>query len=64
MGAPEVTEIADVITTILSAVTPAGDSKAKFDLDGAVVDTARRRVSDLLARHPLYPEIDLDALSR
>jgi glycine hydroxymethyltransferase len=63
MGAAEVTEIADIITSTLGAVTPAADSKAKFDLDGAVVDGARQRVADLLARHPLYPEIDVDLLS-
>jgi glycine hydroxymethyltransferase len=57
MGAAEVTEIADVITTVLAAVKPAADSKAKFALDTPVVEGAKQRVSDLLARYPLYPEI-------
>jgi glycine hydroxymethyltransferase len=65
MGADEVTEIADIITSVLSEVTPAADdkgaiSKARYNLADPVVDGARKRVADLLARHPLYPEIDLD----
>jgi glycine hydroxymethyltransferase len=67
MGAAEVTEIADVITSVLSRVTPADDpkggaSKARYDLSETVVDGARKRVADLLAGHPLYPEIDLGIL--
>jgi glycine hydroxymethyltransferase len=67
MGAAEVTEIADVITSVLSQVTPADDPKggvslARFELSEPVVDAARKRVADLLARHPLYPEIDLGIL--
>ena len=38
---------------------PAGDSKAKYALGDAVVDGARKRVADLLARYPLYPEIQI-----
>ncbi|GII24995.1 glycine hydroxymethyltransferase [Planosporangium mesophilum] len=65
MGTDEVTEIADVITSVLSQTKPAADdkggtSKAKFNLSESVVDGARKRVADLLAKHPLYPEIDLD----
>jgi glycine hydroxymethyltransferase len=68
MGADEVTEIADIITSVLSQTTPADDpkggvSKAKFNLADPVVEAAGRRTADLLARHPLYPEIDLDTLS-
>jgi glycine hydroxymethyltransferase len=37
-------------------------SKAKYNLAEPVADGARQRVADLLARHPLYPEIDLGIL--
>jgi glycine hydroxymethyltransferase len=67
MGRNEVTEIADIITSVLSGVTPADDpkggvSKAKYNLAEPVADGARQRVADLLARYPLYPEIDLGIL--
>jgi glycine hydroxymethyltransferase len=69
MGAGEVTEIADIITSVLSQATPGDDpkggvSKARYNLDEPVVDGARQRVADLLARHPLYPEIDLGILDQ
>lgn len=69
MGAAEIAEIADIIVSVLSKVTAVSTtkddgttvvSKAKFDLPGAVADSARQRVADLLSRYPLYPEIDLD----
>jgi glycine hydroxymethyltransferase len=63
MGAAEVTEVADIITSVLAEVRPAADSKAKYSLDDAVIERARGRVADLLARHPLYPEIDLDIVN-
>jgi glycine hydroxymethyltransferase len=68
MGAAEVTEIADVITTVLAAVKPAMGadgalSKAKYDLDESTAKDARARVSDLLAGFPLYPELDLDIVA-
>ncbi|MDT4987601.1 MAG: glycine hydroxymethyltransferase, partial [Micromonosporaceae bacterium] len=63
MGADEVVEIADIITSVLSEVAPAGDSKAKYSLAEAVVDGAQKRVADLLGRYPLYPEIDLDIVT-
>ncbi len=68
MSAPEVTEIADVIASVLATVQPTpapsgGLSKAKYTLDESVADDARSRVRDLLARYPLYPEIDLNILN-
>ncbi|SMD25155.1 glycine hydroxymethyltransferase [Kibdelosporangium aridum] len=67
MGAAEVAEIAEIIVSVLSKTSPAatakGDgtvSKAKYELPDTVADGARGRVSDLLDRYPLYPEIDLD----
>ncbi|MGC9669031.1 glycine hydroxymethyltransferase [Planosporangium sp. 12N6] len=67
MGAAEIAEIADVITSVLKQTTPAADdkggvSKAKYHLADASVEGARKRVADLLDRHPLYPEIDLGIL--
>jgi glycine hydroxymethyltransferase len=69
MGPTEIAEIAEIIVSVLSKVTAVSTTKddgttvvsqAKFDLPGPVADSARQRVSDLLARYPLYPEIDLD----
>ncbi|HVB41784.1 MAG TPA: glycine hydroxymethyltransferase [Streptosporangiaceae bacterium] len=68
MGADEITEIADIIVSVLAQVTPkttTGEdgvskvSKAHFGLPEATADAARQRVQDLLQRFPLYPEIDL-----
>jgi glycine hydroxymethyltransferase len=68
MGYDEMAEIADLIATVLRAVTPASSpdatgqptvSKAKFSLPDGVVDATRARVADLLARHPLYPQLNL-----
>jgi glycine hydroxymethyltransferase len=56
----ELDEVADVIVTTLRATTPANaTAKAKYVLDPAVAEAGRRRCADLLARHPLYPEIQL-----
>jgi glycine hydroxymethyltransferase len=69
MGAEEMAEIADIITSVLGKVTPVSStrddgttavSKAKFDLPGSVADGARQRVADLLRGYPLYPQINLD----
>lgn len=71
MGTDEMKEIAQVIHLVLSNVTPrviedgprAGQvSKAKYNLDLAVIETARQRVQVLLDRYPLYPELDIDLL--
>jgi len=68
MGEREMDEIADIIHFVLSHAKPAvqarGDqagqkSRAKYILDDSVVKDARKRVSELLARFPLYPELDL-----
>lgn len=68
MGADEMTEIADVLATVLRATSPgvveSGPNQGKpsrvhFHLDGAVADAAQSRVHDLLTRYPLYPEIEL-----
>ena len=56
----ELDEVADVIATTLHATTPASaTAKAKYDLDGAIAEAGRARCADLLAKHRLYPEIEL-----
>jgi glycine hydroxymethyltransferase len=56
----ELDEVADVIATTLRATTPANaTAKAKYDLDAAIAEAGRARCADLLARHRLYPEIEL-----
>ncbi|HRI35660.1 MAG TPA: glycine hydroxymethyltransferase [bacterium] len=68
MGAAEMREIAEVVHDVLAATRPATDaetgktSKSKAITDPVVAERSRARLSDLLARHPLYPEIDLDIL--
>jgi len=59
-GPAELDEVADVIVTALRATTPANPTaKAKYVLEPAAAQACRRRCADLLARHPLYPEIEL-----
>jgi glycine hydroxymethyltransferase len=59
-GPDELDEIADIFTTVLGATTPAGPAaKAKYSLDPKVAADGRDRCADLLARHPLYPGIEL-----
>jgi glycine hydroxymethyltransferase len=59
-GPGELDEVADVIVTALRATKPAtATSQAKYVLDPATAEACRGRCADLLARHPLYPEIQL-----
>jgi glycine hydroxymethyltransferase len=56
--ADEMDEVADIIVTTLSATTPAaGPSKARYALDDVTAGAGRTRSAQLLARHPLYPEL-------
>ena len=68
MGADEMREIAEVLLTVLHTTSPgvvtSGPNRGKpslvqFRLDDAIAEATRSRVADLLARHPLYPEIEL-----
>jgi glycine hydroxymethyltransferase len=59
LGAQDLDEVADIMTAALTATTPQAGSKAKHTIDPAVADACRARCADLLARHPLYPEIQL-----
>jgi glycine hydroxymethyltransferase len=68
MGPDEMREIGDIVAAVLHAtspgVIPSGPNQGKpslvqYHLDDTVAATARSRVVDLLARHPLYPDIEL-----
>jgi glycine hydroxymethyltransferase len=59
MGQAEMREIASIIHGVLRATEADPSSKARFQLAEPVRDGARKRVADLLAAHPLYPQIRL-----
>ncbi|GER89328.1 serine hydroxymethyltransferase [Dictyobacter vulcani] len=65
MGPAEMREIASIIKRVLSNVTAAKTASGKKSLNKYILDNeiqaeARQRVEALLARYPLYPELDLD----
>ncbi len=61
LGADEMDEIADIISSALTSTSPApattGLSQARYVLDPAVAEACRRRSADLLQKFPLYPGI-------
>ena len=68
MGTDEMKEIAEVIQSVLAATKAATiakgksagqPSKARFELDEKTREAAHARAADLLARFPLYPQIQL-----
>ncbi|WP_068466895.1 glycine hydroxymethyltransferase [Candidatus Protochlamydia phocaeensis] len=65
MGKEEMEEIADIIFSVLSHAKPAlvqktgQPSKANAIAEPQVLESARSRVAHLLARFPLYPEIEI-----
>jgi glycine hydroxymethyltransferase len=67
MGDAEMKEIASIIKSVLSAVTALPDkqdtakkSLAKYAIDVQIAEDAEHRVKDLLARYPLYPELEIE----
>ncbi len=65
MGQAEMREVAAIIGKVLQNTTPtttkSGEqSKARYKVTPGVADEAQSRINDLLQRHPLYPELDLD----
>ncbi len=67
MGPTEMREIASTLKHVLANVQPATTasgkpSLAKYMLSPTVQKEAQQRVQSLLARYPLYPELDLDLL--
>jgi glycine hydroxymethyltransferase len=68
MGRAEMQEIARIIKLVLSNTRPSLTASgkpglARYDLDEASQAQARQRVQDLLARYPLYPELDATLLA-
>lgn len=64
MGSDEMSEIASMMASVLRATAPARTASGKpslanYELDEAVRAQAETRTRDLLARFPLYPEIEL-----
>lgn len=64
MGPDQMREIASILKFVLANTKPSATksgapSRAKYDLDPAVITAARERVSALLAGFPLYPELDV-----
>ncbi|MCL2220295.1 MAG: glycine hydroxymethyltransferase [Chitinispirillia bacterium] len=73
MGVDEMKEIAAVLKLVLSNTKPetvtsgenAGKpSKAKYIIDASAANEARTRVKALLAKFPVYPQLDLDLLKK
>ena len=64
MGAEEMREVAAILHLVLSHTQPArgenGPSLAKFNTETKAVTEAHARVAQLLTRHRLYPELDLE----
>ena len=65
----EMGEVAAIIDFVLKGTRPGvtkdgKPAKGKIELDEATRDEARGRVAALLARHVLYPELDLDFLKK
>ena len=68
----EIAEIADIITTVLADTRPAEATdmnsslkrtRGQYDTPPAAIERAQARVQDLLARHPVYPELDLTLIA-
>lgn len=65
MGKEEMTELADIIYSVLSHTKPAivqktgQNSKANSITEPAILGQAQNRVEALLSRFPLYPEIEI-----
>lgn len=69
MGTAEMSEIAAVVHLVLSNTTAkmtkkGKPSQVKYLLDEAVISEAKARISKLLSGFTLYPELDLDLLSK
>ncbi len=63
-GTGDLDRVAELIVGVLSATSPAaapsgGASKARYVLADAVAERTHSAAKELLARHPLYPGLDL-----
>ena len=73
MGSEEMQEIGAVMGNVLTHARPlkftkgrnAGQySKVQYRVQGGVLEDAQQRIGNLLARFPLYPELDLAYLQK
>jgi glycine hydroxymethyltransferase len=55
-------EIASIMKLVLTNTSPAASSKVNYTLPESVHAEARARIGGLLARYPVYPELDLEFL--
>ena len=62
MGPSEMSEIASIMTLVLSNTSSAASSKVNYILPESVRAEARDRIGRLLSRYPVYPELDLQFL--
>jgi glycine hydroxymethyltransferase len=62
MGLDDMAEIAAILKLVIMNTAAAGTSKVNYTVPDSVKTEARERVSRLLSRYPLYPEIDLEFL--
>jgi glycine hydroxymethyltransferase len=63
-GGPEFDQVAELIMGVLRETTPTltaagAPGKAKYALADGVADRTQSAITELLARHPLYPGLDL-----
>jgi glycine hydroxymethyltransferase len=62
LGTAEMDAIGALIDRVLTATGP-GANKAKYDLDPALAAAVSHQAAELLANYPLYPEVDLTAVT-
>lgn len=56
----EMHEIASIIIDLLRQARPSSESRSKAEIAPQYLATAEEKVSDLLSRFPLYPEVMID----
>ena len=71
MGEAEMTELGEILATVIKGTTqakdkkdPAKNSKAKYILDEKIKNEVHSRVKTLMDRFPVYPELDLELLKK
>ena len=62
-------KVAEIIDLVLKGTKPGltkdgKPAKGKIELDGSVQAKAEKEVQELLSKHVLYPELDLDFLKK
>jgi glycine hydroxymethyltransferase len=60
----ELAEVGGLIADVLDNTTADGASKVRYRLDPTVAGRVRARAAELVAAHPLYPEVSLDLAGR